>query len=124
MYDPAVVDAFDRIVDHLPKIDDAGGLRTEALERISRMVSEPPEREPIAPFVSSATFAEQILQLCDLSEAMGGHATLDDLTHLLAVMIAEGDRLRAEALPLAGLLFPEDSREDAGCIELLWRHAA
>lgn len=50
--------------------------------------------------------------------------TPKDLTHLLAVMIAEGDRLRAEALPLAGLLFPEDTREDAGCIELLWRHAA
>jgi GGDEF domain-containing protein len=84
MYDPAVVDAFDRIVGCLPSIDDSGGLRTEALERISRMVSEPPDREREAPLISSATFAEQILQLCDLAEAMRGHATLDDLTHVLA----------------------------------------
>jgi putative nucleotidyltransferase with HDIG domain len=84
MYDPRVVDAFDRIVDRLPKIDDSGGLRTEALERISRMVSEPPEQEAISPFVSSGSFADQILQLCDLSEAVGGHATLDDVAHLLA----------------------------------------
>ncbi|NVP57345.1 CHAD domain-containing protein [Mycoplana rhizolycopersici] len=47
-----------------------------------------------------------------------------DLAHLIAVMIAEGDRLRSEALPLAGLLFPENARADAGRIELLWRHAA
>jgi GAF domain-containing protein len=34
--------------------------------------------------VSTASFAEQILQLCDLSEVMGGHAAVDDLAHLLS----------------------------------------
>lgn len=47
-----------------------------------------------------------------------------DLAHLIAVMIAESDRLRSEALPLAALLFPENARADAERIELLWRHAA
>jgi putative nucleotidyltransferase with HDIG domain len=84
MYDPAVVDIFVTIVDRLPAIDDSGGPRIEALDRIARMASEPPEREAYAPYVSSASFAEQILQLCDLSEVIGGHASLDDLTHLLS----------------------------------------
>ena len=47
-----------------------------------------------------------------------------DLTHLIAVMIAEGTRLRAAALPLAEMLFPQDVKEDAARIALLWRHAA
>ncbi|MBD9373589.1 CHAD domain-containing protein [Rhizobium sp. ARZ01] len=47
-----------------------------------------------------------------------------DLAHLIAVMIAEERRLRAEALPLAKRLFPRDVRQDAARITLLWRHAA
>lgn len=46
-----------------------------------------------------------------------------DLAHLIAVMIAEGSRLRTEALPLAKLLFPRDVKEDAARIAILWRHA-
>jgi GGDEF domain-containing protein len=84
MYDPAVVDVFVGMVDSLPKIEEHEGPRIEALDRIARMSSEPPEREAYTPYLSSATFAEQILQLCDLSEVMGGHATVDDLAHLLA----------------------------------------
>jgi putative nucleotidyltransferase with HDIG domain len=84
MYDPAVVDVFVTIVDQLPRIDETSGPRTEALERIARMASQPPERESQPRFLSSATFAEQILQLCDLSEIVGGHAALDDLAHLLS----------------------------------------
>jgi putative nucleotidyltransferase with HDIG domain len=84
MYDPDVVDVFVTLVHHLPKIDDTGGLRTEALERIARMAAEPPEREAHAGLASTGNFAEQILQLCDLSEIMGGHASVDDLVHLLA----------------------------------------
>ncbi|MCV3736014.1 CHAD domain-containing protein [Rhizobium sp. TRM96647] len=68
---------------------------------------------------------QDIALLTSFADAHPGEiGTPKDLTHLLAVMIAEGDRLRAEALPLAELLFPEDTREDAGRIELLWRHAA
>lgn len=68
---------------------------------------------------------QDIALLTSFADAHPGEiGTPKDLTHLLAVMIAEGNRLRAEALPLAELLFPEDIREDAGRIELLWRHAA
>ncbi|MFD1328071.1 CHAD domain-containing protein [Mycoplana ramosa] len=48
----------------------------------------------------------------------------EDLTHLIAVMTAEEGRLRAEALPLAAMLFPKNARKDAEHIALLWRHAA
>ncbi len=84
MYDPSVVDAFVRLVPNLPRIDEAVGVRTEALERISRMAVEPPEQELPHPALSTSTFAEQILRMCDLSEVVGGHATFDDLAHLLA----------------------------------------
>lgn len=47
-----------------------------------------------------------------------------DLTHLTAVMTAEEARMRAEALPLAAMLFPRNVRQDAEHIVLLWRHAA
>ncbi|MDR6757938.1 hypothetical protein J2Y48_003236 [Mycoplana sp. BE70] len=49
---------------------------------------------------------------------------LDDLAHLTAVMTAEEARMRAEALPLAAMLFPRNARQDAEHIVLLWRHAA
>lgn len=48
----------------------------------------------------------------------------EDLAYLIAVMIAEGDRLRAGALPLAEAIFPERAKRDAERIELLWRYAA
>ena len=48
----------------------------------------------------------------------------EDLMHLIAVMAAEQTRLRTEALPQAAMLFPEDARQDAERIALLWRHAA
>lgn len=68
---------------------------------------------------------QDIALLAAFADAHPGEiGTPKDLTHLLAVLIAEGNRLRAEALPLAATLFPEDVREDAGRIELLWRHAA
>ncbi|HUH48470.1 MAG TPA: hypothetical protein VLZ56_01315, partial [Mycoplana sp.] len=63
-----------------------------------------------------------------LSDFADGHphevGPPQDLTHLIAVMTAEQARLRAEALPLAEMLFPQDSKEDAERIALLWRHAA
>ncbi|PTM94270.1 CHAD domain-containing protein [Mycoplana dimorpha] len=46
-----------------------------------------------------------------------------DLAHLVAVMSTEQTRLREEALPLAATLFPDDARQDAERIALLWRHA-
>ena len=86
---------------------------------------------PISPGWASAKLVtllgenQDIALLTSFADAHPGEiGTPKDLTHLLAVMIAEGNRLRAEALPLAATLFPEDVREDAGRIELLWRHAA
>ncbi|MGE3845182.1 MAG: HD domain-containing phosphohydrolase, partial [Vicinamibacterales bacterium] len=83
MYDPAIVDAFDRIVDRLPVIDAGDRLRTDALDRISKMVSEPPEKEGRHRALTDSTFAERILQLCDLSEVMADHATLEDVANVL-----------------------------------------
>ncbi|MCF3642244.1 CHAD domain-containing protein [Rhizobium sp. TRM95111] len=48
----------------------------------------------------------------------------EDLSHLLSVMIAEGDRIRGDVLKLAADIFRDDPAGDARRVAALWRLAA
>jgi putative nucleotidyltransferase with HDIG domain len=81
MYDPRVVDAFLALLPRLPAVEDGPESRVDALVRLARPAAPPPDQMP-APAAVANGIGESILRLSALSDALGTHATAEDIVAL------------------------------------------
>ncbi len=98
MYDPAVVDRFVEVHDKIRPEATAEPPRPTALSQLAPSIkdletraAQPPQRPPTAAaaertgrVADPATLVGEVLRLCNLTDTLAGHATIDDTGELVA----------------------------------------